>query len=211
MASKPFLFSISSHSDVIHVNPLAITFLKPAIDFSQYDYIILTSKQATKALTQYDYNEYIEKKALCISRATAKSFEDIRGKVLEIGSGYGNNLYTSIAKYPKETKWLYLRAQDIASDFAEISRKDGYFIDESIVYESSCNSSMKNIEIEEKSILIFTSPSSVKCFLKYHMLKKSNSVVVIGKTTAQSLPSYINPYIADEPSIQGCLDIVKTL
>ncbi|MDF1878759.1 uroporphyrinogen-III synthase [Sulfurimonas sp. SAG-AH-194-C20] len=206
---KPYLFSTSSYPNTIHVNPLKISFLEVQIDFSKYDYIILTSKQAVKALHEQNYNEFKDKQALCISKATAQSFEAIKGNILRIGSGYGDNLSEIIALYPKTKRWLYLRAKEVASDFAEISRKDGYRIDEIIVYESQCSKKIQIVELEEKCTLIFTSPSSVKCFLKYHKLKKSYKVVVIGCTTAKALPLDIDFSIAKETSIQSCLKIIN--
>lgn len=211
MKTKPYLFSTSSHPDTIGVNPLEISFLKPKINFSQYDYIIVTSKQAVLALKQYNYNEYKNKSALCISKATAQSFEDIKGAVLAVGSGYGDNLVEIISSYSKNIKWLYLRAREVASDFAELSRNEGYCIDEIIIYESQCSLNIQDVQIQDKATLIFTSPSSVKCFLKYHKLKENYRVIVIGKTTAKVIPLSINPIIADEPSIESCLKIINSL
>ncbi|HIP21201.1 MAG TPA: uroporphyrinogen-III synthase [Sulfurimonas sp.] len=208
---KPYLFSTSSHPDTIGVNPLDISFFKPSIDFSKYDYIILTSKQAVKALLQYDYDDYKDKKALCISNATAQSFKQINGNVLEVGAGYGDNLSEIIIKYPKRTKWLYLRAKTVASNFAEILRRDRYDLDEAILYESSCSENIKSVKFSKNAILIFTSPSSVKCFLKYHEFKENHKVIVIGKTTAKALPSQVDYLITNETSIDSCLAISNSL
>ena len=116
--TKPiYLFSISSHPDAISVNSLDITFLKPDIDFSKYDALIITSKQASKALMQYDKKEYIHLPALCISKQSAKSYEALGGKILAIGEGYGDTLVEKIKSFEKEKKWLYLRAKVVASNF----------------------------------------------------------------------------------------------
>ncbi|MDF1883200.1 uroporphyrinogen-III synthase [Sulfurimonas sp. SAG-AH-194-C21] len=211
MKSKPYLFSTSSHRDTIHVNPLEISFLQPLITFSQYDYIILTSKQAVIALNQYDYDDFKDKKALCISKATAQSFRDIKGKVLAVGAGYGDDLSEIINLYPKDTKWLYLRAKKVASDFAKVVINNGYSVDEVIAYESNCSPNIQTVKLIEEATLIFTSPSSIKCFLKYHKLKEEYRVIVIGQTTAKALPSHINPIIANEPSIESCLKIINSL
>ena len=208
---KPYLFSTSSHPDTIHINPLEISFFKPSIQFSQYDYLILTSKQAVKALSQYNNGDYNMKQALCISKATALSFQKANGKILEIGSGYGDNLSEIISSYPKDRKWLYLRAKEVASNFAQVSLYQGYDIDEIVVYKSSCSLNIKTIKIRQKAILIFTSPSSVKCFLKYHKLNEDYKVIVIGNTTAKTLPTDIKPMIAEEPSIESCLKIINLL
>ncbi|MDF1877857.1 uroporphyrinogen-III synthase [Sulfurimonas sp. SAG-AH-194-L11] len=211
MQSKPYLFSTSKHSDTIHVNPLEIFFFETKINFSQYDYIILTSKQSVNALKKYDNKTYADKQALCISQATAQSFRDIGGRVLEIGAGYGDNLSEIISKYPKSTKWLFLRAKEVASNFAQVSRENGYSIDEVIVYESRCSTEIQTVRVVQDATLIFTSPSSIKCFLKYHVLKENYKVIVIGKTTAKALPLYIKPIIASEPSIQSCLKLINSL
>ena len=206
-----YLFSISSHPDTINVNSLEINFLKPKIDFLKYDYFIITSKQASKALEQYKKNEYINVPALCISEQSALSYEKLGAKVLETGEGYGDNLISNIKSYPKNTKWLYLRAKIIASDFVQICKHDGYNIDEIVMYESSCSKDIYDIKVKENSILIFTSPSSVDCFLQNNKIDKNTSVIVIGKATAQSLPKDIKYIISEKKTISSCIELAKYL
>jgi len=210
MHSKTYLFSISSHPNAIHINSLSIDFLQPFIDFSQYDYFILTSKQASKALTYYKKDAYIDTKALCISKATAKSYKNIGGEVLGVGKGYGDKLYDIIIQYPKEIRWLYLRASIIASDFVEICKKEGYNISEVIVYESKCSDEILEVQVNEEDTLIFTSPSSVKCFLKKSVISKKNRVVVIGRSTAKALPVGIDFIVSAETTIQSCLETLES-
>lgn len=209
MKKPVYLFSTSSHPDVVSINSLDIRFLKPKIDFSKYDYFILTSKQAVLALEQYDKCEYITKKALCISKQTAKSYESIGGEVLELGSGYGDTLHATINNYPQSTKWLYLRAKVVASDFVYKCKKEGINIDEKVVYESLCSKEILNTSVEHTSILIFTSPSSVKCYMQNNIFTSENEVIVIGKTTAKALPKDVIYHISNEPTIESCLEIVN--
>ncbi len=207
---KPiYLFSISSHPDIISVNSLDITFFHPEIDFPLYDYLIITSKQASEALKQYDANEYIHKKALCISVASAKSYEALGGEVLDIGGGYGDNLVQKIQSYPKKTKWLYLRAKVVASDFTQLCRENGYDIDEMVLYESNCSHAIEKISVEEDATLIFTSPSSVKCFLKTHKFTQKQKIIVIGKTTGKALPVKISYILSPNTTIESCVKIAK--
>ncbi len=209
MPKQIYLFSISSHPDAISVNSLDISFFKPFINFLNYDYLILTSKQAVKALKQYKKEEYIEKKALCISTQTAKSYEQLNGQVLELGSGYGDNLKDIIKKYPKEIKWLYLRAETIASSFASELQEEHYKIEERVVYRSECSDAIQNVYVHKNAVFIFTSPSSVKCFLKTHTIEKDKEVIVIGKTTAKALPKQIKYKIAKEKTIQSCFEEIE--
>ena len=207
---KTYLFSISSHKDAISVNSLSINLFKPKINFNDYDYLIITSKQASKVLEQYDKDSYISKKALCVSKQSALSYEKLGGDILDIGAGYGDNLVDKIKQFPKTTSWLYLRAKIIASDFIAICNADGYNIDEIIVYESDCSQDILECEVEDDASLIFTSPSSVKCFLKNHTLKQTHKIIVIGKTTAKALPIGLDYVVSKDTTIDSCISILKT-
>ncbi|MEA3371897.1 MAG: uroporphyrinogen-III synthase [Campylobacterota bacterium] len=210
--TKPiYLFSISSHPNAVSVNSLAITFLKPQIDFSKYDYLIITSKQTSEALKQYETQLYIEKKGLCVSVASAASYESLGGAVLDIGGGYGDDLAAKIKSYSKDTKWLYLRAKVVASDFVAVCKNEGYSIDEEIVYESDCSKEILDVKIEDESILIFTSPSSLNCFLKTHEISKKSKIIVIGKTTAKAVPKNREYILSKETTIDSCMEIASKL
>jgi uroporphyrinogen-III synthase len=206
-----YLFSISSHPDAISINSLDITFFQPEINFSKYDYLIITSKQASKALEQYANKEYLLKPALCVSAQSAKSFENSGGNVLAVGKGYGDNLVEQIKSYHKDKKWLYLRAKVIASDFVSTCKKEGYSIDEKIVYKSDCSSAIKEISVEDDAVLVFTSPSSVKCFLKNHNLLSTHKIIVIGKTTAKAIPPNCSYFLSNDTTIESCMQIAYTL
>jgi uroporphyrinogen-III synthase len=206
-----YLFSVASHPDAISINSLDITFFHPDIDFSVYDYLIITSKQAVKALSTYAGDNYKNIPALCISKESAKSYELLGGKVLERGAGYGDGLVDIIQKYPKETKWLYLRARVVASDFVQKCTDEGYRVDEKIVYASECSTAIQEVQVPEDAILIFTSPSSLECFLATHTLSKRSKVVVIGKTTAKAVPKDIEYHISEKTTIQSCIELAKKL
>jgi len=209
--SKPiYLFSISSHPDAISINSLSVDFLQPVIDFSDYDYLIITSKQASKALSYYDSDIYLKRPALCVSKQSALSYEALGGEVLDIGAGYGDTLEAKIRTFPKTTKWLYLRAKVVASDFVQKCQKDGYNIDEAVVYSSDCSQEIIDVDVKEGSTLIFTSPSSLHCFLKTHHIDKKSRVIVIGKTTAKALPEGIHYSISKETTIQSCMELAQS-
>lgn len=208
MQKTIYLFSISTHPDTISINSLEITLLKPAINFEQYDYLIATSKQVALALKQYS-SEYKMKKVLSISNATAESMKKIGCKTLEIGSGYGDDLSDIISKYPKKTKWLYLRAKEVASNFVQEKVENGFLIDEVVVYESQCSQSIKNLSLDPYSTLIFTSPSSVKCFLQTNKLLSTHNIIVIGESTKKSLPSNIYCKVSKKTTINACVELAQ--
>jgi uroporphyrinogen-III synthase len=211
MKKPVYLFSTSSHPDANSINSLDIKYLHPNINFSKYDYLIITSKQASKALNQYEKKEYITKKALCISEQSAKSFESLGGTILDIGKGYGDTLANKIKSYPKASRWLYLRASIVASNFVEICQNDGYNIEEKVLYESECSAEIHSTTLEDNAVLIFTSPSSVECFLKNSIIKKTQQIIVIGTTTAKALPENTKYRICEDKTIDNCIEIAKNL
>jgi len=211
MPRQIYLFATSKHPDAISSKSLEVRFLKPQIDFSKYNYLIITSKQTVKALEQYDRESFINIPALCVSPKTATAYENFGGNILEIGDGYGDNLVKNIKERSKDTKWLYLRAELIASDFVQRSITDGYDIDEEILYVSECASEAMDVEVDENPILIFTSPSAIECFLKTHTIDQNSIVIVIGKTTAKSLPQNIKYHVSKKTSIDSCIELAKEI
>ncbi|WP_373036468.1 uroporphyrinogen-III synthase [Sulfurimonas sp.] len=211
MKRQIYLFATSKHPDAISSKSLEVRFLKPQIDFSKYDYLIITSKQTVKALEQYKRENFINIPALCVSAKTAASYESFGGKILDIGDGYGDNLVKNIKEKSKDKKWLYLRAELIASDFVQRCKNDGYDIDEEILYVSECAKEALEVEVSENPILVFTSPSAIECFLKTHTIGEDAKVVVIGKTTAKALPSGVKYKISQKTSIDSCMETALTL
>lgn len=207
MSKKIYLFATSKSEYAINVKSLDVRCLKPDIDFTKYDYLIITSKQTVKALEQYEKKDFIDIPALCVSAKTANLYNEFGGKILAIGDGYGDNLVEKIKEFPKDTKWLYLRAELIASDFVQRSRDIGYQIDEKILYVSECSKEILDVRVNDDSTLIFTSPSSIECFLKNNTIHPDAKVIVIGKTTANLLPNSIKYIISEHTSIESCMEL----
>ncbi|MFA5234715.1 MAG: uroporphyrinogen-III synthase [Sulfurimonas sp.] len=207
MSKKIYLFATSKSKDAINIKSLDVRFLKPDIDFSKYNYLIITSKQTVKALEQYDRKDFINIPALCVSLKTANLYKEFGGKVLDVGDGYGDNLAKNIKEYSNETKWLYLRAELIASDFVQKCKDGGYEIDEKILYVSECSKEILDVRVSDDSTLIFTSPSSIECFLKNNTIHPNAKVIVIGTTTANYLPDGINYIISQNTSIESCVEL----
>ncbi len=207
MPKKIYLFATSKSEHAISVKSLDVRFLKPDIDFSRYDALIITSKQTVKALAQYRKEDFIELPALCVSLKTANAYKEFGGCVLAVGNGYGDSLAHHIQTYEKERRWLYLRAELVASDFVQRSRDAGYNVEEEILYVSECSQEILNVRVEDDSTLIFTSPSSIECFLKNNTIHPNAKVVVIGTTTANFLPEGIKCIISQNTSIESCIEL----
>ena len=194
-----YLVSKTSHHEtqgVIHIPILCIHFLTPPIDFSKYDGIIVTSKQGALALQNYS-PDWEKLQVVCVGEATGKEMKELGAQHIEIASGYGESILNTLISYSEDKKWLYCRPMMIASSWPQRAREAGMDIDEVIVYETSCNSDMEKIEIADNCVLIFTSPSSIECFLKKYEFLPTHSIVVIGKTTQKALPSGIKSTLSE--------------
>ncbi|NPA66636.1 MAG: uroporphyrinogen-III synthase [Epsilonproteobacteria bacterium] len=206
-----YLFSLTPADGVVHIPTLDVTYFQPKIDFSVYDYLILTSKQAIEALKHYPKEEYIHIPALCISKATANAYRALGGEVLEEAKGYGDSLVEYVQKFPKTIKWLYLRASVVASDFVSILQEEGFRVDQEVVYATQCSKAIAQAKIPSNAVLIFTSPSSVECFLVHHSFEQTHKAIVIGKTTAKLLENIIPYKMPKNPTIKACISLAKEL
>ncbi len=210
MSHTIYLFSKTKNSEVTHVPILLTEFLTPQINYDHYDAIVLTSKQAVIALENISH-EWVKLPVLTIANFTANQARDAGATVLEHGSGYGDSLAEIIINGYPDKRWLYPRPVVVASDFAQKVKDAGVAMEGVIVYETTCNSDIASLELEEDAVLIFTSPLTIECFLKQHQFKATQKVIAIGKTTASALPQGVDFLMPQETSVQGCVNLAKSL
>jgi len=210
LKSKVFLFSKTAHSEVTHVPILNTTFLQPDIDFSAYDAIVLTSKQAVTALEKIS-PEWRKVPALSIASKTEEMVKSAGGKLLDRGDGYGDSLDDIIARRYGAMRWLYPRPKVVASNFQERVKARGVEIDDAVVYETSCNEACRETKLPDDAIVIFTSPFTIACFLKFHIFKSSYQVIAIGRTTASALPEGVTYVMPETPNVDACVSLAKEM
>jgi len=208
--NKIYLFSKTSHPDVTHVPILNTTFLTPKINFNNYDAIVLTSKQAVTALENIS-PEWKSVPALTIASKTEEMVKNAGGVLLDRGDGYGDSLDDIIASKYASLRWLYPRPRVVASNFKDRVKAHGIAIDDVIVYETSCNDKCSETVLPERAILIFTSPFTIECFMKFYEFKSSYRVIAIGRTTAASLPKTVDYEMPDTPNVDACVSLGKKL
>lgn len=205
-----YLISKTPYPGVEHIPVLSISFLHPVIDFSLYEGIILTSKQAILALENYDL-DWNKLKCICVSESTAAAAREIGAVDIESGDGYGVSIPSVLGTKKRYGKWLYLRPKVIASEWVERARSEGFDIDEAIVYETTCNEAAANYPISDEGILIFTSPSSIHCFLENYSILPTHKVVVIGKTTQNALSEGVLSYLSSSTSVASAVDLARQI
>ncbi|MFW2554252.1 uroporphyrinogen-III synthase [Aliarcobacter butzleri] len=206
---KIYLLNEQKHEDVENLEVFQIEYIKSDIDLKKYDALVFTSKNGVKAINSFN-QDWKNIPSYAIAQKTANTITKLGGVVEFIGnSGHGNDFAYELKNVLKDKKVLYVKALKTVSNLPNILKENGIFLDEIIAYKTSCKKS--NIILEENSIFIFTSPSSVECFFKQYSWKNSYKAIVIGKTTAEFLPSNINYEISSQTSVEECIKLAKQL
>ncbi len=206
---KIYLLNEQKHEDVENLEVFQIEYIKSDVDLKKYDALVFTSKNGVKAINSFN-QDWKNIPSYAIAQKTANTIIKLGGVVEFIGnSGHGNDFAYELKDVLKDKKVLYVKALKTVSNLPNILKENGIFLDEIIAYKTSCKKS--NIILEESSIFIFTSPSSVECFFKQYSWKNSYKAIVIGKTTAEFLPSNINYEISSQTSVEECIKLAKQL
>ncbi len=183
-----------------------IEYLKSDVDLANYDALVFTSKNAVQALHSFN-SAWKKVPAYAIAPQTAKIIKKLGGNLEFVGvKKHGNAFAHELIQELQGKKVLYVRGKKVVSDLVSLLKEGGVSCDEMIVYENICDLEPKIEKLPKNSYIVFSSPSSIECFLKHYPWEKSFSAICIGETTAKYLPPEIKPYIADTTSIAACIN-----
>lgn len=209
--SKVYLLSNIKFKNVINIPVLQINYLKQEVDLSTYDALLFTSKNAIYSLCSFD-DTWKKIPSYAIAQKTADIIKLQGGKLEFIGkSSHGDDFAKELAPILKNKKVLYVRAKKVVSSLVTSLKNDNININELITYETACNENLQDIKIENNAVIIFSSPSTIKCFFKKYSWNKSYKAVVIGKTTAKYLPSDVDFTISPSTSLEKCIEVAQSL
>jgi uroporphyrinogen-III synthase len=204
--SKIYLTSPKEAKDTIYLPMIEFKRVADSIDFDGVDTLMFTSKQAVKVANSIT-KRWREFDSIAIGPATKKAILELGGRVIfQPKNFYGKELASDILKHFKDRKILYLRPKKIIFDSKGFLKRYGIELKEQIIYQTECKSYPKDAKPESGSIIVFTSPSTIECFLKNFGWESSLKAVVIGKSTLEHLPPDIEYKVAPTPSIQACID-----
>jgi len=176
------------------------------IDITQYDALIFTSKNGVKHCDALFQNAWKKIPSYAISKDTAKQIKDLKGKLAFTGKEkHGDEFAYEILDHLKGKKAAYLGAQSIVSNFIEILHNNNIECDHIPIYQTVCRDYDKKLILPSRSIIIFSSPSTIECFFKNVEWDQSFTAISIGRTTAKYFPAFVNPVIADTPSLKSCV------
>jgi len=205
MSRDIYLTSPLKKDGTISIPMIEFTIIADSIELDGIDTIMFTSKQAVSSAEAID-SRWKEIPVIAIGPATQKRVEELGGEVIyRPKEFYGSVLADDIKSFFSDRKILYLRPKVISFDSKSYLSKYGIDIKEQIIYETTCIKYAKDLAPREGSIIIFTSPSTIHCFLKNFAWDSSYTAVVIGKATLEHLPKGAKFAIADTPSIDSCV------
>lgn len=206
--SKIYLLNDQKYQDIENLDVFGIEYIPSNIDLSTYDALIFTSKNAIYSLDSFN-KIWKNIPAYAIAPKTANIIEKLGGKLVFTGeTSHGDEFANELILKLKDKKVLYIKALKTVSNLVEILKTNQIDIKELVTYKTSCKKS--NIILEDNSIFIFTSPSSVECFFKQYTWNNTYKAIVIGKTTANYLPANINYKISSITSIEECIKLAKS-
>ena len=176
------------------------------LDLACCDTLMFTSKQAVKTADEID-KRWKTYPCIAIGSATKAQIEALGGEVIYHPQDfYGETLSRDIAHFFKARKILYLRPKEISFDAKGYLAKEGIILYEQIIYETGCVAYDKEEAPEKGAIIIFTSPSTIRCFFQQFAWDESYTAVVIGSSTKVHLPSNVNYVVAKKPLIPSCIE-----
>jgi len=206
-----YLLSPSHRAGVKHLPMITFRTVTEEIDFSECDTLMFSSKQAVKSAEMIDPLWKIYP-CIAIGGATKKQIETLGGNVIYYPEHfYADVLAEDIARLFAERKLLYLRPKSISFDSKGFLATKGITLQEQVIYETSCIHYTQREAPLEDAIIIFTSPSSIQCFLKNFSWNESYTAIVIGHATQEHLPEGADFSVADTPLIDACITKAKEL
>ncbi|WP_108060530.1 uroporphyrinogen-III synthase [Poseidonibacter lekithochrous] len=209
MPKKIYLLNNLEYDGVENLEVFGIEYLPSKININKYDALIFTSKNAIYSIDSFN-KDWRDIDSYAIAPKTANVIEKHDGKLVFTGvSSHGDNFAQELIPLLKDKKVLYIRASKTVSDLTEILKNNNVDIEELIAYKTSCKKVDK--KLEDNSIFVFTSPSSVQCFFKNYDWNESYYAVCIGNTTAKYLPSEIKYKISSKTSIEECIKVAQEL
>ena len=154
--AKIYLLNNQKYSNVENLEVFQIKHIKSEVNVLNYDALVFTSKNAVYSLDSFN-KDWKKIPSYVIAPKTAEVIESLGGNIAFIGiTSHGNEFAQELINELKDKKVLYIKALKTVSNLVGILKDNKINLDEVVAYETSCKET--NIDLEEDSIFIFTSP-----------------------------------------------------
>ena len=204
-----FVLSEKKFASAQNLPVIVFAYFDKEIDLSLYDALIFTSKNGVIALDRID-SQWKKVPAYSIGSGTSKAIKALGGKIVyEAKSSYGDDFAVEIKRQLDGKRVLFLRPKVVTSQLNTILRKEGITLDESVIYETKCNDCKKLTKPPKNAYIIFSSPSTITCFLRCFSWDESYNAIVIGEKTASFMPKNIPYTLSKKQTIDACITLSK--
>ncbi len=204
LSEKPF-------KDAENLPCIMIRYIKKDIDLSPYDALVFTSKNGVFAIDNIT-SGWKDIPSYSIGSGTSKAVKELGGKLeFEAKSSYGNDFAREIRQKLQGKRVLFLRAKVVTSKLNTILKDAGVLLDEEVIYETVCNDCQNLKKPPKNSCIIFSSPSTIKCFFNCFEWDESYKAVVIGDVTLKALPKNVPFVMSEKTTISSCINKCKNL
>jgi uroporphyrinogen-III synthase len=210
MGTLPLFLISKTPFEGVHYLPIIETrYLAPDITWDAYDALLVTSKEAIEALKRMG-DSWRQIPVLCVGEGSAERVREAGGRVMAVADGYGTGLAALVRERYADLRLLYTRPKVVATEFAAALRQEGVAIDEICVYETRC-SDLTFDPLPAEAVLLFTSPSGVRCFLQRQPLLPGHRIVAIGETTRAAFPHDRAVSLPRTPSVAALVALGREL
>nr|WP_202922008.1 uroporphyrinogen-III synthase [Campylobacter sp. MIT 19-121] len=189
-----------------------ICFFDFSLDLSEFEALIITSKNAIKALKRLHIKAIEDLNVYAVGAKTAKTALDYGFKEVKFPQkAYASELVAEFKEELKGKKCLYLRAKQVRSNLSQELLDLGVYLSECIAYE---NKPLKpDISLIQPAIFIFNAHSVLENFLSFYSFNEKDNIICLGQSTAKALPKGLKNkiYISQEQSLEACVSLAKSL
>ena len=200
-----YLLSPTPYHACVHLPMITFHPLLDRIAFGDADALLFTSKKAVEFVNAID-KRWREYPSFAVGKATARTIEALGGRVEYCPENfYGKQLSRDIATHFRDRTILYLRPKRVAFDIASALQEQGVRVLEQIVYETRCVDYSEVKKPPKGAIILFTSPSTVRCFMRHFTWDPSYTAVAIGETTRRALDGIDRIIVSERPTIEACV------
>lgn len=189
-----------------------ISFAKFSVDLSEFDALVITSKNAIKALEKNAISLSKNLQIYAIGEASTRAAREFGFEKIYTGkNSHGREFAEEILPFVKGKKTIYLSAKKTISNLGEILSAAGVLLTHIIAYENIALKADLSLKPDKKSVIVFTAPSAVKNFIANFGWDDSYKAVAIGKTTEFELRDFTKAIVSGKQDINSCLALAKTL
>lgn len=164
---------------------------------------VFTSKNGVKGLYKIR-PDFINYPSFVIGEETAKEIILLGGRVLFIATKSNGEEFAKELQKHNVSELIWARGMQIAYDLTKTANLN---IKEVVVYETICNDSI-SFSFDSNSAIVFSSPSTVKCFFSKDLWRNDLMAIAIGATTANALKEYgVDAFVSPQQTLKSAVEL----